>query len=131
MDYTNLNTYKIQAKYIVKLYSLKRNVIEYNLKIAELRKLKQVYSNILDAEDFDKIKQDIQMLENKTTEDQVRIKEYSKMIEHIEILCNSQGRTYDTKYLKYLEEKPMNAKYWNNLSIQEIEAKYDHLINPK
>ena len=128
MDYTNLNTYKTQAKYIAKLYNLKRNAIEYNFEIAELRKLKQVYSNLFDAEDSDKIMPDIQILENKAREDQERIKECSTMIEHIEICCiccNSEG-TNDTKYL---EEKPINAKYWNNLSIQEIEDQYDHLIN--
>ena len=82
---------------------------------------------ILDAEDSDKIMQDIQWLENKARKDQERIKKCSKMIEHIEILCNSEG----TNGTKYLEEKPINAEYWNNLSIQETEAQYDHLINPK
>ena len=91
MDYANLNTYKIQAKYIVKIYNLKRNVIQYNFETAELRKLKHVYSNTFEAEDCNKIMQDTQMLESKAREDQVRINQYSKMIEHIEIVCNSGG----------------------------------------
>ena len=70
MDYTNLNTYKTQAKCVVKLHKLKRDKINHTFKIAELRKLKQVYSNTFDAEDSDNIMKDIQMLENKVREDQ-------------------------------------------------------------
>ena len=43
--------------------------------------------------------QDIQLLENQVTEDQERIKQYSKMIEHVEIICDSK-RNNDTKYLE-------------------------------
>ena len=50
-----------------------------------------MYLNTFDAEDSDNIRQDIQMLENKVREDQERIRQHSNMIEHIEILCHSDG----------------------------------------
>ena len=79
------------------------------------------------AEDSDNIMQDVRMLENKASEDQERTKQYSKMVEHIDVFRHSDDGI-DTECL---EEEPENAKCWNNLSIQEIEATYVHLINPK
>ena len=55
------------------------------------------------------------------------IKQYSDLVEHIEILCNLEGN----KDTKYLDEKPKNAVNWNKKSIQDIEKDYGDLINPK
>ena len=44
-------------------------------------------------------------LEGKIQEDKQLIKQYSDLIEHIEILCSSGGN----KDTKYLDEKPKNA----------------------
>ena len=68
--------------------------------------------------------QDIQWLENKARKDQERIKNAPKWL-------NTSKNSEGTNGTKYLDEKPINAEYWNNLSIQETEAQYDHLINPK
>ena len=48
MDYTNLNTYKIQAKYNKKIYEMKINEIDYVNKIKELCKLAKVYESVFD-----------------------------------------------------------------------------------
>ena len=55
------------------------------------------------------------------------VKQYSDLVEHIEILCNLEGN----KDTKYLDEKPKNAVNWNKKSIQDIEKDYGDLINPK
>ena len=86
--------------------------MNYTSKIAELRKLKQVYSNASGAEDSDNKMKDTQMLESKVRGEQELLKRYSNMIEHIETLCNSGACTNDTKHV---EQKPINAKYWNKL----------------
>ena len=51
MDYTNLNTYKIQAKYNKKIYEMKIHEIDYVNKIKELCKLAKVYESVFDQED--------------------------------------------------------------------------------
>ena len=127
MDYTDLNTYKIQAKYIKKIYEMKINEIDYSNKIKELRKLFNVYESLFDQEDVLNVKRDISNLEGKIQEDKNLIKQYSNLIEHIEILCQCGGIT-DTKYL---DVKPKNAVKWINKSIQDIEEEYGELVKPK
>ena len=51
MDYTDLNTYKTQAKYLKKIYDMKINEIDYLKKIKELCKLLKVDENAFDQED--------------------------------------------------------------------------------
>ena len=104
MDYTDLNTYKIQAKYIKKIYEMKINEIDYSNKIKELRKLFNVYESLFDQEDVLNVKRDISNLEGKIQEDKNLIKQYSNLIEHIEILCQCGGIT-DTKYLDVKPKK--------------------------
>ena len=87
MDYTNLNTYKLQAKYIKKIYEMKINEIDYLNKIKELCKLLKVYESVFDQEDVLNVWRDISILEGKIQEDKNLIKQYSDLIEHIEILC--------------------------------------------
>ena len=99
MDYTDLNTYTIQAKYIKKIYELKLNEIDYLNKIKELCKLLKVYESVFDQEDVLHVRRDISILEGKIQEDKNLIKQYSDLIEHIEILCQCGGNT-DTKYLE-------------------------------
>ena len=98
MDYTGLNTYKIQAKYIKKIYEMKINEIDYLKKIKELCKLLKVYGNVFDQEDVLNVRRDISILEGQISEDKRLITQYSDLIEHIEILCQSGG-IQDTKYL--------------------------------
>ena len=104
MDYTDLNTYKIQVKYIKKIYEMKINEIDYSNKIKELRKLLNVYESLFDQEDVLNVKRDISNLEGKIQEDKNLIKQYSNLIEHIEILCQCRGIT-DTKYLDVKPKK--------------------------
>ena len=127
MDYTDLNTYKIQTKYIKKIYEMKLHEIDYLSKVKELWKLAKVYESVFDQEDVLNVRRDISILEGKIQEDNNVIKQYSDLIEHIEILCNLVGNN-DTKYL---DEKPKNAVNWNKKSIQDIEKRYGDLINPK
>ena len=87
MDYTDLNTYKIQAKYIKKIYEMKLNEIDYSNKIKELCILLKVYESVFDQEDVLNVWHDISILEGKIQEDKNLIKQYSDLIEHIEILC--------------------------------------------
>ena len=104
MDYTDLNTYKIQVKYIKKTYEMKINEIDYSNKIKELRKLFNVYESLFDQEDVLNVKRDISNLEGKIQEDKNLIKQYSNLIEHIEILCQCRGIA-DTKYLDVKPKK--------------------------
>ena len=121
MDYTDLNTYKIQAKYIKKIYETKLNEID------ELCKLLKVYESVFDQEDALNVRRDISILEGKIAEDKKLIKQYSDLIEHIEVLCQYRGIT-DTKYL---DVKPKNGVKWLNKSIQDIEEEYSELVTPK
>ena len=98
MDYTDLNTYKIQAKYVKKIYEMKLHEIDYLNKVKELCKLAKVYESVFDQEDVLNVRRDISILEGKIQEDNNVIKQYSDLIEHIEILCNLVGNN-DTKYL--------------------------------
>ena len=59
MDYTSLNTYKIQAKYSKKMYEMKLNEIDYSNKIKELCKLLKVYESVFDQEDVLNVRCDI------------------------------------------------------------------------
>ena len=127
MDYTDLNTYKIQARYIKKIYETKLNEIDYLNKIKELCKLLKVYESVFDQEDVLNVRRDISILEGKIAEDKKLIKQYSDLIEHIEILCQYRGIT-DTKYL---DVKPKNGVKWLNKSIQDIEEEYSELVKPK
>ena len=127
MDYTNLNTYKIQVKYIKKIYEMKINEIDYLNKIKELCKLLKVYEGVFDQEDILNVRRDISILEGKISEDKKLIKQYSDLIERIEILCQCGG----TKDTKYLDMKPKNAVKWLNKSIQDIEEEYKDLLNNK
>ena len=65
------------------------------------------------------------LLEGKIQEDKNLIKQYSNLIEHIEILCQCSADT------KYLDVKPKNAVKWINKSIQDIEEEYGELVKPK
>ena len=127
MDYTDLNTYKIQAKYIKKIYEIKLNEIDYSNKIKELCKLLKVYESVFDQEDVLNVRRDISILEGKISEDKKLLKQYSDLIEHTEILCQCGGLT-DTKYL---DVKPKNAVKWLNKSIKNIEEEYSELVKPK
>ena len=127
MDYTDLNTYKIQAKYIKKIYEMKIHEIDYLNKIKELRKLPKVYESVFYQEDVLNVRRDISILESKIQEVKNLIKQYSNLIEHIEILCQNGG-SGDTKYLAV---KPKNAVKWLNKSIQDIEEEYSELVKPK
>ena len=69
MDYMDLNTYKIQAKYVKKIYEMKLNEIDYLNKIKELCKLLNVYESILDQEDVLNVRREISILEGKIAED--------------------------------------------------------------
>ena len=107
MDYTNLKTYKIQMKYIKKIYEIKISEIHYLNKIKELKNLIKVYENVFDNDDVSTVRSDICSLEGKIQEDKQLIKKYSDLIEHLEILCCSGG----DKGTKYLDEKPKNARF--------------------
>ena len=122
-----MNTYKIQAKYIKKIYEIKLNEIDYSNKIKELCKLLKVYESVFDQEDVLNVRRDISILEGKISEDKKLLKQYSDLIEHTEILCQCGGLT-DTKYL---DVKPKNAVKWLNKSIKNIEEEYSELVKPK
>ena len=126
MDYTDLKTYKIQAKYIIEIYNMKRKEVSYKMKIAELNKLKETYQNVLDDEDNDDIIKDIEELEKQIKSDRKRVKKYAELIEHIETLCNVEGM----ENTEYLETPPKTSRYWIDKSYEEIEQRYQHLINP-
>ena len=127
MDYTNLNTYKIQAKYIKKIYEMKINEIDYLNKIKELCKLPKVYESVFDQDDVLNVRRDICMLEGKIQEDKYFLKHYSDLIEHIETLCQNGG----SGDAKYLDVKPKNKVKWLNKSIQDIEEECGELVKPK
>ena len=127
MDYTDLNTYKVQVKYIKKIYDMKINEIDYLNKIKELCKLLKVYGSVFDQEDVLNVRRDISLLEGKILEDKKLIKQYSDLIEHIEILCQNGG----SADAKYLDVKAKNGVKWLNKSIQDIEEEYSELVKPK
>ena len=127
MDYTGLNTYKIQLKYIKKIYEIKLNETDYLNKINELRKLVKTYESVFDTHDVVNVRCDISFLEGNIQEVKKLIKQYSDLIEHIEILCQSGG----SKDTKYLDVKPKNAVKWINKGIQDIEKEYGDLITAK
>ena len=68
MDYTNLDTYKTQVKYIKMIYEMKINEVEYLNKIKELRKLSKVYEGVFDQENVLNVRCDISILEGKIQE---------------------------------------------------------------
>ena len=105
MDYTNLKTYKAQLKYIKKIYQIKINETDYLNKINELIKLLKRYEGILVNKDVCNVRSDISFLEGKIQEDKQLITKYSKLIEHVEILCQNGGSP-DTKYF---DTKPKHA----------------------
>ena len=117
----------MQVKYIKKIYEMKINEIDYSNKIKELCKLLKVYESVFDQEDVLNVRHDISILEGKIQEDKNLIKQYSDLIEHIEILCQCGGNN-DTKYL---DAKPKNAVKWLKKSIQDIEEEYKDLLNNK
>ena len=47
MDYTNLNTYKMQVKYIKKIYEMKANEIEHQNEFKRQEKFNKVYEGVL------------------------------------------------------------------------------------
>ena len=129
MDYTDLNTYKIQAKYIKKIYEMKLTEIDYSNKVKELCKLLKVYESVFDQEDVLNVRRDISILEGKIQEDKNLVKHHSNLLEHIEILCQCGcGGLTDTKYL---DVKPKNAVKWLNKNIKDIEEEYSELVKPK
>ena len=77
---------------------MKINEIDYLNKIKELCKLLKVYESVFDQEDVLNVRRDISILESKIQEDKNLIKQYSNLIEHIEILCQCGG-IKDTKYI--------------------------------
>ena len=88
----------------------------------------KVYESVFDQEeDVLNVRRDISLLEGKISEDKKLIKQYSDLIEHIEILCQNGG-SGDTKYL---DVKPKNGVKWLNKSIKDIEEEYSELVNPK
>ena len=127
MDYTNFNTYKIPAKYIMKIYEMKINEIDYLNKIKELCKLLKVYESVVVQEDVLNVRRDISLLEGNISEDKKLIKQYSDLIEHIEILCQNGG----SADAKYLDVKTKNGVKWLNKSTKDIEEEYSELVNPK
>ena len=87
----------------------------------------KVYESVFDQEDVLNVRRDISILEGKIQEDKNLIKQYSNLIEHIEILCNLVGNN-DTNYL---DVKPKNGVNWLNKSIKDIEEEYGELVKPK
>ena len=88
----------------------------------------KVYESVFDQEeDVLNVRRDISLLEGKVSEDKKLIKQYSDLIEHIEILCQNGG-SGDTKYL---DVKPKNGVKWLNKSTKDIEEEYSELVNPK
>ena len=85
MDYTNLETYKIQMKY--------------------MKKLMEVHKDIMDEEDKENIMNDIKSIQDKLEQDELNIKKFAILIEHIEDL-------------KCLDRKPHpeNLKKWIKMS---------------
>ena len=124
MDYTNLKTYKAQLKYIKKIYQIKINETDYLNKINELIKLLKRYEGILVNEDVCNVRSDISFLEGKIQEDKQLITKYSKLIEHVEILCQNGGSP-DTKYF---DTKPKHAVKWINISVQKMEEGYGEYL---
>ena len=124
MDYTD---HKIQVKYIKKIYEMKINEIDYLNKIKELCKLLKVYESVVVQEDVLNVRRDISLLEGNISEDKKLIKQYSDLIEHIEILCQNGG----SADAKYLDVKTKNGVKWLNKSIQDIEKEYGELVKPK
>ena len=124
MDYSSLNAYKMQVKYIKKICEMKIHEIDYLSEIKELCKLLKVYESVFDQEDVLNVRHDICILEGKIQEDKHLIKQSSDLIEHIEILCQCAGNN-DTKYL---DKKPKNSVKWINKSIQDIEEDFKDLL---
>ena len=104
MDYTNLKTYRMQVNYVQKIYEIKINETDYLQKFNELRKF-VVYESVFDTHDVLNVRCDISFLEGKFQETKNLIKQYSDLIEHFEILCNSGGNTN----AKYSDENPRMA----------------------
>ena len=82
---------------------------------------------MFDTHDVVNVRCDISFLEGNIQEVKKLIKQYSDLIEHIEILCQSGG----SKDTKYLDVKPKNAVKWINKGIQDIEKEYGDLITAK
>ena len=121
MDYTTLNTYKIQMKYIKKIYDIRKNENALNKKQFELNKLMEIHKDIMDEEDKENIMNDIKMIEDKKEKDELNIKKFAILIDHIETLIN-----YECEGLEYLDRKPHpeNIKRWIKMTIKDFEEEY-------
>ena len=122
MDYTTLNTYNIQLKYIKKIYYIKVNKNILTSKILELNRLMEVHKDIMDEEDKENINQDMKNIQDKLEKDEQNIKKYARLIEHIELLVYNESGDF-----KYLEHKP-NIKKWIDKTIEEFEQDYGELL---
>ena len=121
MDYTTLNTYRIQMKYIKKIYDIRTNENALKFKQIELNKLMETHKDIMDEEDKEDILKDIKFIQEKIDENELNIKKYATLIEHIEMLIHNGGED-----LKYLDRKPHpeNLKRWIKMTIKDVEEEY-------
>ena len=118
MDYTTLNTYKIQMKYIKKIYDIRINENTLKFKQIELNKLMETHKDIMDEEDKENIMNDIKFIQDELEQDELNITKYATLIEHIEMLIHNGGED-----LKYLDRKPHpeNLKRWIKMTIKDFE----------
>ena len=121
MDYTTLNTYKIQMKYIKKIYDIRINENTLKFKQIELNKLMETHKDIMDEEDKENIMNDIKFIQDELEQDELNITKYATLIEHIEMLIHNGGED-----LKYLDRKPHpeNLKRWIKMTIKDFEEEY-------
>ena len=126
MDYTNLETYKIQMKYIKNVYDIKINEKALKFKQLELNKLMEVHKDIMDEDDKENIMNDMKSIQDKLEQDELNIKKFAILIEHIEILIHTESGGD----LKYLDRKPHpeNLKKWIKMSIKDFEEEYGETI---
>ena len=126
MDYTNLETYKIQMKYIKKIYHIKLNEKTRKFKQIELNRLMEVHEDIMDEEDKENIMNHIKSIQDKLEQDELNIKKFAILIEHIEMLIHTESG----EDLKYLDRKPHpeNLKKWIKMSIKDFEEEYGETL---
>ena len=76
----------------------------------ELNKLMEVHKDIMDEEDKENIMNDIKSIQDKLEQDELNIKKFAILIEHIEMLIHTESG----EGLKYLDRKPHpeNLKTW-------------------
>ena len=81
----------------------------------------EVHKGIMDEEDKENILKDIKLIQDRLDEDELNIKKYAALIEHIEMLINNGGED-----LKYVDRKPHpeNLKRWIKMTVKDFEEEY-------